>query len=132
MRVLSLKMAWSYRIDLLRKIFLPQFTFQIIKHRCRKPKLGPEEITRDIPNVSEESLRNLDEDGIVAIGSKVKSGDILVGKVAPKGEMDLTSEERLLRAIFGEKAKDVRDTSLYMPHGEHGIVIGIKESNEEG
>lgn len=92
----------------------------------QETKLGPEEITRDIPNVSEESLRNLDEDGIVAVGSKVKSGDILVGKVAPKGEMDLTSEERLLRAIFGEKAKDVRDTSLYMPHGEHGVVIGIK------
>ncbi|KKS76297.1 MAG: DNA-directed RNA polymerase subunit beta, partial [candidate division WWE3 bacterium GW2011_GWA2_42_9] len=92
----------------------------------QETKLGPEEITRDIPNVSEESLRNLDEDGIVAIGSKVKSSDILVGKVAPKGEMDLTSEERLLRAIFGEKAKDVRDTSLYMPHGEHGVVIGIK------
>ncbi|KKT27685.1 MAG: DNA-directed RNA polymerase subunit beta [candidate division WWE3 bacterium GW2011_GWA1_43_94] len=92
----------------------------------QETKLGPEEITRDIPNVSEESLRNLDEDGIVAVGSKVKSSDILVGKVAPKGEMDLTSEERLLRAIFGEKAKDVRDTSLYMPHGEHGVVIGIK------
>ncbi len=92
----------------------------------QETKLGPEEITRDIPNVSEESLRNLDEDGIVAVGSKVKSGDILVGKVAPKGEIDLTSEERLLRAIFGEKAKDVRDTSLYMPHGEHGVVIGVK------
>ncbi|RJR27453.1 DNA-directed RNA polymerase subunit beta [candidate division WWE3 bacterium] len=89
-------------------------------------KLGPEEITRDIPNVSEEALRNLDENGIVAVGSKVKSGDILVGKVAPKGEVDLTAEERLLRAIFGEKAKDVRDNSLYMPHGEHGVVIGVK------
>lgn len=92
----------------------------------QETKLGSEEITRDIPNVSEESLRNLDEFGIVAVGSKVRSGDILVGKVAPKGEIDLTSEERLLRAIFGEKAKDVRDTSLYMPHGEHGVVIGIK------
>jgi DNA-directed RNA polymerase subunit beta len=93
--------------------------------------LGPEEITRDIPNVSEDSLRSLDERGIVAVGSKVKSGDVLVGKVAPKGEVDLTSEERLLRAIFGEKAKDVRDTSLRMPHGEHGVVIGIKSVTKE-
>jgi DNA-directed RNA polymerase subunit beta len=92
----------------------------------QETKLGPEEITRDIPNVSEDILRNLDDKGIVAIGSKVKSGDILVGKVAPKGEVDLTAEERLLRAIFGEKAKDVRDTSLRMPHGEHGVVIGVK------
>jgi DNA-directed RNA polymerase subunit beta len=89
-------------------------------------KLGPEEITRDIPNVSEEALRNLDDRGIVAVGSKVKAGDILIGKVAPKGEVDLTAEERLLRAIFGEKAKDVRDNSLYMPHGEHGVVIAVK------
>jgi len=107
--------------DILTSIHISDYQTSV-----QETKLGPEEITRDIPNVSEESLRNLDEDGIVAIGSKVKSGDILVGKVAPKGEMDLTSEERLLRAIFGEKAKDVRDTSLYMPHGEHGIVIGIK------
>ncbi len=89
-------------------------------------KLGPEEITADIPNVSEEALRNLDEDGIVVIGSKVKGGDILVGKVAPKGEVELSAEERLLRAIFGEKAKEVRDNSLVMPHGKHGVVIGIK------
>lgn len=89
-------------------------------------KLGPEEITSDIPNVSEEALRNLDEDGIVVIGSKVKGGDILVGKVAPKGEVELSAEERLLRAIFGEKAKEVRDNSLVMPHGKHGVVIGIK------
>lgn len=94
-------------------------------------KLGPEEITRDIPNVSEESLRNLDAEGIVAVGSKVKSGDILVGKVAPKGEAELSSEERLLRAIFGEKAKDVRDNSLYMPHGQHGVVIGVKRVSKE-
>ncbi len=94
-------------------------------------KLGPEEITRDIPNVSDEILRNLNEDGIVAVGSKVKSGDILVGKVAPKGEMDLTAEERLLRAIFGEKAKDVRDNSLVIPHGEHGVVIGVKSVTRE-
>ena len=94
-------------------------------------KLGPEELTRDIPNVSEEILRNLDEEGIIAIGSKVESGDILVGKVAPKGEVDLTAEERLLRAIFGEKAKDVRDTSLKMSHGDRGTVIGIKRVTQE-
>ncbi len=94
-------------------------------------KLGPEEITRDIPNVSDHALRNLDESGVVAIGSEVRSGDILVGKVAPKGEVDLSSEERLLRAIFGEKAKEVRDTSLRMPHGTHGVVIGIKRVTRE-
>ena len=99
--------------------------------KVQETKLGPEEITRDIPNVSEDILRNLDEDGIVAVGSKVKSGDVLVGKVAPKGEVDLTAEERLLRAIFGEKAKDVRDTSLRMPHGEHGVVIGVKKVSKE-
>ncbi len=89
-------------------------------------KLGPEETTRDIPNVAEEDLSNLDEDGIVAIGSEVNPGDILVGKIAPKGETELTAEERLLRAIFGEKAREVRDTSLRMPHGEHGIVVSIQ------
>ncbi len=94
-------------------------------------KLGPEEITRDIPNVAEDSLRNLDEEGVVAVGSKVNSGDILVGKVAPKGEAELSAEERLLRAIFGEKAKDVRDNSLYMPHGQHGVVIGVKRVTKE-
>ncbi len=94
-------------------------------------KLGPEEITRDIPNVSEEALRNLDEEGIVAVGSKINSGDILVGKVAPKGEAELSAEERLLRAIFGEKAKDVRDNSLYMPHGQQGVVIGVKRVTKE-
>lgn len=108
--------------DILTSIHISDYTTSV-----QETKLGPEEITRDIPNVSEESLRNLDEIGIVAVGSKVKSGDILVGKVAPKGEVDLTAEERLLRAIFGEKAKDVRDTSLYMPHGEHGVVIGVKK-----
>ena len=107
--------------DVLTSIHIADYTVKI-----QETKLGPEEITRDIPNVSEEALRNLDESGIVAVGSKVKSNDILVGKVQPKGEVDLTAEERLLRAIFGEKAKDVRDTSLYMPHGEHGVVIGIK------
>ncbi len=89
-------------------------------------KLGPEETTRDIPNVAEEDLANLDEEGIVVVGSEVKPGDILVGKIAPKGETELTAEERLLRAIFGEKAREVRDTSLRMPHGEHGIVINVQ------
>ena len=89
-------------------------------------KLGPEETTRDIPNVSEEDLANLDEDGIVVIGSEVSSGDILVGKIAPKGETELTAEERLLRAIFGEQAREVRDTSLRMPHGERGTVINVQ------
>ncbi len=89
-------------------------------------KLGPEETTRDIPNVAEEDLANLDEDGIVVVGSEVNPGDILVGKIAPKGETELTAEERLLRAIFGEKAREVRDTSLRMPHGEHGIVTSVQ------
>lgn len=107
--------------DILTSIHISDYVTSV-----QETKLGPEEITRDIPNVSEDTLRNLDENGVVAIGSKVKSGDVLVGKVAPKGEVDLTAEERLLRAIFGEKAKDVRDTSLRMPHGEHGVVIGVK------
>ncbi len=107
--------------DVLTSIHIQDYVVSV-----QETKLGPEEITRDIPNVSEDTLKNLDESGVVTIGSKVKSGDVLVGKVAPKGEVDLTSEERLLRAIFGEKAKDVRDTSLRMPHGEHGVVIGIK------
>ncbi|KAE8764296.1 DNA-directed RNA polymerase subunit beta [Georgenia thermotolerans] len=94
---------------------------------ARETKLGAEEITRDIPNVSEDVLANLDERGIIRIGAEVSSGDILVGKVTPKGETELTSEERLLRAIFGEKAREVRDTSLKVPHGESGIVIGIRE-----
>ncbi len=89
-------------------------------------KLGPEETTRDIPNVAEEDLANLDDEGIVVIGSEVKPSDILVGKIAPKGETELTAEERLLRAIFGEKAREVRDTSLRMPHGEHGIVTNVQ------
>ena len=92
----------------------------------RDTKLGPEQITRDIPNVGEEALRNLDEEGIVRIGAEVESGDILVGKISPKGETELTAEERLLRAVFGEKAKDVRDSSLRLPHGERGKVISIK------
>lgn len=94
-------------------------------------KLGPEETTRDIPNVGEEALANLDSEGIVVIGAEVRPNDILVGKIAPKGETELTAEERLLRAIFGEKARDVRDTSLRVPHGERGTVIGISVLNRE-
>ncbi|GAA2081367.1 DNA-directed RNA polymerase subunit beta [Aeromicrobium tamlense] len=93
---------------------------------ARDTKLGPEEITRDVPNVSEETLANLDERGIIRIGAEVGNGDILVGKVTPKGETELTPEERLLRAIFGEKAREVRDTSLKVPHGESGTVIGVR------
>ncbi|WP_345338410.1 DNA-directed RNA polymerase subunit beta, partial [Planotetraspora kaengkrachanensis] len=100
---------------------------------ARDTKLGPEEITRDIPNVSEEVLADLDERGIIRIGAEVTTGDILVGKVTPKGETELTPEERLLRAIFGEKAREVRDTSLKVPHGESGKVIGVRVfSREEG
>ncbi len=97
----------------------------------RDTKLGPEETTYDIPNVSEEKLKNLDEEGIIRIGAEVRSGDILVGKTSPKGETELTPEERLLRAIFGEKARDVRDTSLTLPHGKRGRVIGIKVFSRE-
>ncbi len=98
---------------------------------ARDTKLGPEEITRDIPNVSEEVLADLDERGIIRIGAEVEAGDILVGKVTPKGETELTPEERLLRAIFGEKAREVRDTSLKVPHGETGKVIGVRLFDRE-
>ncbi len=98
---------------------------------ARDTKLGPEEITRDIPNVGDDALRNLDERGIIRIGAEVNSGDILVGKVTPKGETELTAEERLLRAIFGEKAREVRDTSLRVPHGESGIVVDVKVFTRE-
>jgi len=98
---------------------------------ARDTKLGPEEITRDIPNVSEDALKDLDERGIIRIGAEVRSGDILVGKVTPKGETELTAEERLLRAIFGEKAREVRDTSLRVPHGEQGIVVDVKVFTRE-
>ncbi|MGB2699038.1 MAG: DNA-directed RNA polymerase subunit beta, partial [Candidatus Phosphoribacter baldrii] len=98
---------------------------------ARDTKLGPEEITRDIPNVSEEVLADLDERGIIRIGAEVRDGDLLVGKVTPKGETELTPEERLLRAIFGEKAREVRDTSLKVPHGETGTVIGVKVFNKD-
>ena len=93
---------------------------------ARETKLGPEEITRDIPNVGEDALKDLDERGIIRIGAEVGAGDILVGKVTPKGETELTAEERLLRAIFGEKAREVRDTSLRVPHGEYGIIVDVK------
>ena len=97
----------------------------------RNTKLGPEEITRDIPNVSEDALVNLDENGIIRIGAEVRPGDILVGKVSPKGETELIPEERLLRAIFGEKAREVRDTSLKVPHGEYGIIVDVKVFTRE-
>ena len=99
---------------------------------ARDTKLGPEEITRDIPNVGEEALKDLDEEGIVRIGAEVDATDILVGKVTPKGENDLTAEERLLRAIFGEKAREVRDTSLKVPHGKTGIEILVRALNCAG
>ncbi|MHC1786300.1 MAG: DNA-directed RNA polymerase subunit beta [Christensenellales bacterium] len=98
---------------------------------ARETKLGPEEITRDIPNVGEDALKDLDEFGVVRIGAEVRAGDILVGKVTPKGETELTAEERLLRAIFGEKAREVRDTSLKVPHGEGGIVVDVKVFTRE-
>ncbi|QQS60974.1 MAG: DNA-directed RNA polymerase subunit beta [Candidatus Moraniibacteriota bacterium] len=99
----------------------------------RDTKLGPEVVTRDIPNIGEDRLRNLDETGIIRIGAEISSGDILIGKITPKGEGDLTAEERLLRAIFGEKSKDVKDSSLYLPHGEHGKIVDIKIfSREQG
>ena len=98
---------------------------------CRDTKLGPEEITRDIPNIGEDSLKDLDDRGIVRIGAEVRPGDILVGKVTPKGETELTSEEKLLRAIFGEKAREVRDTSLRVPHGEAGTIVDVKVFTRE-
>ena len=98
---------------------------------ARDTKLGPEEITRDIPNVGDDALKDLDEDGIIRIGAEISSGDILVGKVSPKGEAELTPEERLLRAIFGEKSREVRDTSLKVPHGEGGVVVDVKVFTRE-
>ena len=108
-------------------------SIHVEEYECeaRDTKLGPEEITRDIPNVSEDTLKNLDEQGIIRIGAEVHAGDILVGKVTPKGETELTAEERLLRAIFGEKAREVRDTSLRVPHGEQGIIIDVKKFTRE-
>ena len=108
-------------------------SIHIEKHEIesRDTKLGPEEITRDIPNVGEESLKDLDEDGIIYIGAEVQPGDILVGKITPKGETELTAEERLLRAIFGEKAREVKDSSLRLPHGERGKVVDVREFNRD-
>ena len=114
------------REDLYTSIHLEEY-----KLDSRDTKLGPEEITRDIPNVGEDALKDLDERGIIRIGAEVHAGDILVGKVTPKGETDLTAEERLLRAIFGEKAREVRDTSLKVPHGESGIVVDAKVFSRE-
>ena len=114
------------REDLYTSIHLEEYELD-----ARDTKLGPEEITRDIPNVGEDALKDLDERGIVRIGAEVHAGDILVGKVTPKGETDLTAEERLLRAIFGEKAREVRDTSLKVPHGESGIVVDAKVFSRE-
>jgi len=114
--------------DKFSSIHIEDFSIDI-----RDTKLGPEVVTRDIPNIGEDKLKNLDEDGIIRIGAEVRSGDILVGKITPKGESDLTAEERLLRSIFGEKARDVKDTSLYLQHGEQGKVIDIKIfSREQG
>lgn len=114
------------REDELTSININDFMVEV-----RETKLGPEIVTRDIPNVSEESLRHLDESGIVRVGAEVKAGDVLVGKITPKGEQELSSEERLLRAIFGEKAKDVRDTSQRMSNGKHGKVVGVKVFSRE-
>jgi DNA-directed RNA polymerase subunit beta len=108
-------------------------SIHIEKHEveARDTKLGPEEITRDIPNVGEDALKDLDETGIIRVGAEVGPGDILVGKITPKGETELTPEEKLLRAIFGEKAREVRDSSLRLPHGEHGIVVDVSEFSRE-
>ena len=112
--------------DVLTSLHIEKYESQ-----ARDTKLGPEEITRDIPNVGEDALKDLDEDGIIRIGAEVKAGDILVGKVTPKGETELSAEERLLRAIFGEKAREVRDTSLRVPHGEAGIIVDVKIFSRE-
>jgi len=116
---------------LVREDELTSINIQDFMVEVRETKLGPEIVTRDIPNVSEDSLRHLDETGIVRVGAEVKSGDVLVGKITPKGEQELSSEERLLRAIFGEKAKDVRDTSQRMSNGKHGKVVGVKVFSRE-
>ncbi|PID82226.1 MAG: DNA-directed RNA polymerase subunit beta [Clostridiales bacterium] len=112
--------------ELVQQDRLSSIHIEEYESEARDTKLGPEEITRDIPNVSDESLKDLDENGIIRIGAEVNSGDIIVGKVTPKGETELTPEERLLRAIFGEKAREVRDTSLRVPHGESGIIVDVK------
>ena len=114
------------RDDVFTSIHIEEYEIE-----CRDTKLGPEEITRDIPNVGDDALKDLDDRGIIHIGAEVRSGDILVGKVTPKGETELTAEERLLRAIFGEKAREVRDTSLRVPHGEYGIIVDVKVFTRE-
>ena len=114
------------RDDIYTSIHIEEYELE-----CRDTKLGPEEITRDIPNVGEDALKDLDERGIIRIGAEVTAGDILVGKVTPKGETELTAEERLLRAIFGEKAREVRDTSLRVPHGEYGTIVDVKVFTRE-
>jgi DNA-directed RNA polymerase subunit beta len=108
-------------------------SIHIEKHEveARDTKLGPEEITRDIPNVGEDALKDLDEDGIIRIGAEVRPNDILVGKITPKGETDLSPEEKLLRAIFGEKAREVKDSSLRLPHGEKGKVVDVRSFTRE-
>ncbi|MCI8608267.1 MAG: DNA-directed RNA polymerase subunit beta [Firmicutes bacterium] len=116
---------------LLMEDVLTSLHIEEYESEARDTKLGPEEITRDIPNVGEDTLRDLDEEGIIRVGAEVNSSDILVGKVTPKGETELTAEERLLRAIFGEKAREVRDTSLRVPHGETGIVVDVKIFSRE-
>jgi DNA-directed RNA polymerase subunit beta len=117
--------------DLVMNDVLTSIHIEEYESEARDTKLGPEEITRDIPNVGEDSLKDLDERGIIRIGAEVEAGDILVGKVTPKGETELTAEERLLRAIFGEKAREVRDTSLRVPHGEAGIIVDVKVFTRE-
>ena len=114
------------REDIYTSIHIEEYEIE-----CRDTKLGPEEITRDIPNVGDDALKDLDERGIIRIGAEVTAGDILVGKVTPKGETELTAEERLLRAIFGEKAREVRDTSLRVPHGEYGTIVDVKVFTRE-
>src|SRR5438105_4870846 len=115
------------RDDVFTSIHIEEFEVE-----ARETKLGKEEITRDIPNVGEDALRDLDESGIIRIGAEVRQGDILVGKVTPKGETQLTPEEKLLRAIFGEKAGDVKDTSLTVPPGVEGIVVDVKIFSRKG
>ena len=117
--------------ELVREDVFTSMHIEEYESEARDTKLGPEEITRDIPNVSEDALKDIDERGIIRIGAEVRAGDILVGKVTPKGETELTAEERLLRAIFGEKAREVRDTSLRVPHGEAGIIVDIKVFTRE-
>ncbi|MEY8001940.1 DNA-directed RNA polymerase subunit beta [Clostridium sp. Mt-5] len=117
--------------ELVKKDVFTSIHIEEYESEARDTKLGPEEITRDIPNVGEDALKDIDERGIIRIGAEVRAGDILVGKVTPKGETELTAEERLLRAIFGEKAREVRDTSLRVPHGESGIIVDVKVFTRE-